>query len=254
MARRDESGRGLLPDLPPTYTPTERDPDPAADKEASPLPPRPEDRALAHGIARVYGNASLFGLIRWLLSIAVLGSAGRVVAVGAGIPSVLPLAGYSIACASLNVLLVLAHSAMKPASPTTPRPAGWYVALLVASPVLWVAAVATGLDMIVLTKDHSSERDPDAITYCGKFASGPCHPDTDPTPVFKAAVFCTSFSFAALLSCIVQCYHLSKLKRDNFTPEEIRYVHDSAALQKALSMPTIKGSWRHGWKKGTNGG
>lgn len=101
--------------------------------------------------------------------------------------------------ASLNVLLLLAHLAMKPASPKTPRPAGWYIALLVASPVMWVAAVATCLDMIVLTREDNSEQDPDAITYhCGKDTPGPCQPETDASSVFKAAIFCTCFSFAAL--------------------------------------------------------
>lgn len=52
----------------------------------------------------------------------------------------------------------------------------------------------------------------------------------------------------------MQCYHLSKLKRDNFTPEEIRYAYDSAARQKALSLQMIKGSWRDGWKKRMNAG
>ncbi|KAK4034582.1 hypothetical protein C8A01DRAFT_38935 [Parachaetomium inaequale] len=229
--------------------------------EASPAlgSPEPEsthnDTKAKPPIWSIYGNANLFALLRWLFSLPMLGSAAWIVSREAA-PSTswiaLPWAGYSIACASLHILL-LPHRAAQPRSHTNPLPPRPYMAGLVASPVLLLLGFATGAAVLALTRSHFNERDPTGTAMCGKGASRrECHPQTVEADVFDISCVCFAFTLAALLCSLKQCYEvLYRLGRNTYTGEEIQaqHVRVSKAVNKATFSSIMKDEFGGWWRR-----
>lgn len=198
------------------YQPAARSSEQGADGSFPQLESQSPSTGEQKSIWSLYGSANTCATVRCLASFPMLGSAARIVSMGAS-PPVVPFGAYSLACVSgvtpmipwsvrtdkrlkkacLHVVLI-SHRAVRPRSPTSPLPPQSYMMILAASPVILLAALVYGFTILALTKEHYDEEDLSRTIKCSKSASRRCHPKTLEGDAYDMTIVCTSFAFGAL--------------------------------------------------------
>ncbi|KAK5995473.1 hypothetical protein PT974_03881 [Cladobotryum mycophilum] len=176
-------------------------------------------------VTRLYDHALNAGGGRWLCSIIVLGLSAGIISKH---PPKLLLAAsaFNLAVACLHFLLM--GPLTRPRSPTDARPPNWYIILLLASTLLWIAAMSFIFAAYSDWKEYAIV-DLHKRVIIIDIANGAMD------ILENITVACGCFSVSAFICCFAQWIAVYRISYGKFSEQDIAQSYETEAGTKKVN-------------------